>query len=746
MSSQRIFEIVNQIHLTLSNSSENKKPFNAIFQHAFHHRFELLDIVRQDQAETEFVTCLKEVRIGYSSDSSTQLLKRLERDLPDEINQSATQIFFTRLEAQLYNLKRIRKLPGQILRFEASDQGNTDNISCAAEKMLLLKPGCKVMLIYNKSDELRNGSSGVFVGVESESVLVEFKDIGITKPKRETWHKKSMIGEVVATRTQFPFIPMKEFVPGLIYVALTCVKKSAHLQVIGFKSSQFIPPSQDCISVCNVNDKLVQDHSCCRNVILTDDDIAVKESIRDEVMEDKTEEAMGEVTQVMDNILKSYFERGEPSELLIDLPTVYAVLADETSHDFVRTPQAGFNIRELLKGQRSEVVLSDFGREKNKLIDEMLAGGKDLDTMGKVMWCRSCQIIIEDSIDDVAEIHVSIRQWTLDTQSLFMLLSRSPDFLSDLKMFFEKKLSPVQSNVGTNLMIAVYKEVVSAVADRVRTVKSHAPILRNVKEMPSVGRAKIRYVGAWAVAKVHHKLLNYAKKFIATESLQTLMRLQKTSVYPDTLTVTEEGQFRSRGLIHIEDCAYKFFLDIKVLRVGQLNDTKLRASIDDAIAAVKENRPLIHKWNSCFPAEVPQEDIDILYKLIVERYMMAGAGQYLRDYRLAYRLKKSAERRKKVLEKKTAVEEMKGLVALSDIASDRSPSKVDSHQRLIEYMNKFGEANVHPVIHQAPDSKALPGLWGSGKPRSQDIQSKPWKCAHPCHEGQYCHSTFILFR
>ncbi|KAK3732234.1 hypothetical protein QZH41_020059 [Actinostola sp. cb2023] len=239
--------------------------------------------------------------------------------------------------------------------------------------------------------------------------------------------------------------------------------------------------------------------------------------------------------------------------------------------------------------------------------------------------------------------------------------------------------------------------------------------------MASEGLSKIRYVGAWAVAKVFHKELKYVRLNMASHSQKTLAsvkksfdmtylleehvianiaQLQESTKYPPTLNLTEERQYRSRGLTHIEDSAYEFFVELEVLRVDNLNDSKLKKKketlIDDALKIAFESEVLLNKWQSCFPQEdghVIKEDIvNTLLKLVVKKYMKAGAGQYLRDFRLAHRIKKSAEHRKKVLERKTALEVTKASVSYADIVGDTTAGKVNSHHRLVAFVAKFGEA------------------------------------------------------
>ena len=51
--------------------------------------------------------------------------------------------------------------------------------------------------------------------------------------------------------------------------------------------------------------------------------------------------------------------------------------------------------------------------------------------------------------------------------------------------------------------------------------------------------------------------------------------LKDRTKYPETLCVTEDPQFRSRGRTHIEDWAYEFLLEAEVARVGLMNDYRL---------------------------------------------------------------------------------------------------------------------------------------------------------------------------
>ena len=79
--------------------------------------------------------------------------------------------------------------------------------------------------------------------------------------------------------------------------------------------------------------------------------------------------------------------------------------------------------------------------------------------------------------------------------------------------------------------------------------------------------------------------------------------------------VTEDRQLRNRGLSHIEDGAYEFFLEAEVLRVNFLNDNKLAEHYGDLVShtndAIKEDLNLKEKWLACFPQKEIEPGLEI---------------------------------------------------------------------------------------------------------------------------------------
>lgn len=184
--------------------------FNSpIFVKSILHRVELETVWRQHSSETKFLQCLNELRIGICSEESSNFIQNLSRELPYSIGKDAVHIFFRRLPMQVHNANMLfNTLPEtELFKFDAIDTvystQYTANTIYQAEKTLVLKPGCRVML-SNLSDTLHNGSTGVFVGAKEEELVVEFDNVGRIAIKRETWEKRSRSGSVVASRRQFP--------------------------------------------------------------------------------------------------------------------------------------------------------------------------------------------------------------------------------------------------------------------------------------------------------------------------------------------------------------------------------------------------------------------------------------------------------------------------------------------------------------------------------------------------------------
>ena len=231
MSSKRIFQLVNAIHHEIAAERDISKPFaskqiilvgeflqlkpvpgtfddgefmfrSRLFRVAIPHRLELKHLMRQNLTDKTFITALKELRLGICSPETEGFLKSLDRPLEGD----AVDIFSTKISVQLHNQEALFRMPGELLTFDCVDEGNVTGISCPAEVKLLLKVGAKVMIAWNLSEDVKNGTTGKFLGVRGDKLEVEITNHGKVGLKRQTWSKRDRSGKVVGSRTQYPVI------------------------------------------------------------------------------------------------------------------------------------------------------------------------------------------------------------------------------------------------------------------------------------------------------------------------------------------------------------------------------------------------------------------------------------------------------------------------------------------------------------------------------------------------------------
>lgn len=98
-------------------------------------------------------------------------------------------VYFRKLSVQLHNLDVLFQLPEQLLSFQCIDEGNVSGISCPADEKLLLKPNAKVMIVWNISDYIKNGTPATFHRVKGEHLEVHVEDVGtvLVKKARSIW-------------------------------------------------------------------------------------------------------------------------------------------------------------------------------------------------------------------------------------------------------------------------------------------------------------------------------------------------------------------------------------------------------------------------------------------------------------------------------------------------------------------------------------------------------------------------------
>ena len=197
-----------QLRPVPSRFDDGEFMFNSfVFSAAVSHRIQLTRLMRQSPDEVEFAVALQQIRFGECMPDTANYFASLSRELDPHLNNKATHIFFRKAPTILHNRAVADNLPGESIRLKAEYEGETNNMKWPGEDTIILKEGAKVMLVWNKTDTLKNGSMGVFVGMdETGKALVRFEKEGTVKIGKETWTNTDHRGQKIGSVCQYPIV------------------------------------------------------------------------------------------------------------------------------------------------------------------------------------------------------------------------------------------------------------------------------------------------------------------------------------------------------------------------------------------------------------------------------------------------------------------------------------------------------------------------------------------------------------
>lgn len=141
------------------------------------------------QKDPVFANMLNEMRLGNLTQTSIAEFKKLQRPLQFTDDVDATELFPTRSEVDGANNMRMQRLSGQVMTYQATDSGETDQVArdkilsnFLAPEQLTLKKGAQVMLIKNIDTQLVNGTLGKVMSFMDEATYATYKG------DEETYH------------------------------------------------------------------------------------------------------------------------------------------------------------------------------------------------------------------------------------------------------------------------------------------------------------------------------------------------------------------------------------------------------------------------------------------------------------------------------------------------------------------------------------------------------------------------------
>ena len=252
--------------LVSSDIDEGQYCFESLLWNImFPHCVELITVYRQNQLA--FLEVLKQLSSGEITEETVTFIEKElhEKHLfPEEHGlEFIPHIFCNNFDANYFNMSELVTLPGEIKIYHSTVSLSQEllNKATIAESRLCLNVGVEIMLIYNLSTKLRNGTRGKVVLLEDDGPTVQFPTVGITtKIPKCTWFVyKQCTSKVIGERQQFSLKLSwaftvhkaqgqtmaaavvhtgKEFTPGQLYVACSRVTaKEGSLSLVSMQGN-----------------------------------------------------------------------------------------------------------------------------------------------------------------------------------------------------------------------------------------------------------------------------------------------------------------------------------------------------------------------------------------------------------------------------------------------------------------------------------------------------------------------------
>jgi hypothetical protein len=508
------------------------------------------------------------------------------------------------------------------------------------------------MLLYNVSQQLRNGTCGEFVGVDpnGEALLVNFPKVGLVAIQRRIWYKYDATGKVKSSRTQFPLslcyaitthksqgLTMErivvhcspEFIPGQTYVAISRVRHADDVRVVGFRKYFLMPPPTSLTKLTTTSSgEPVPTLRCCRKIELDKAcSFAVTEEIKSCIDDENGVTYDG---LEYETAAKDFFESAEG--VSVNLEDVLLCLSDFT-HELSHPP-IDFDIKTFVELHNK--CKDPFSKAINSAASFAMDNLQTFNLLACVLWCRIATLFNDYLTENLNDIHITSKNFTCATgklHELFMTNEYRSDIISAFNVEKWSDVNVGQRSLAAQLLFHLYGMFTAEVGKRVRKQEEQDPVCFRVDEMESEGKGKIRYIGGWAVRKSLEKSRRYVEANKQSETkavgekvvkeMKKMHLLENNVIMPFatlsnfTLNVTECHQFRERGLLHISDGAYEFFLSLEQERVNNINLVKLTSHqsnmVDMSIKAVSSNKTLINHFGGLFHLDEDEDKVCIRF-------------------------------------------------------------------------------------------------------------------------------------
>lgn len=284
------------------------------------------------------------------------------------------------------------------------------------------------------------------------------------------------------------------------------------------------------------------------------------------------------------------------------------------------------------------------------------------------------------------------------------------------KLFPNTTLSDEHYNIAFRLATHLRKDILSQHVKHIKEKAKKDALTGRGKQFVESdgGKGKIRYLGGWCLSSVRKQKIRrimanvYNPKqsdLISTLTIQKELidhiiavsesSIMQSSAFIETLSETIRRQNFRKGLTHITDSAFKFFIEFDNLVRGLQNKaninvhgknigTYLSERVLNSVALYKLWQNLFQDYETSTGTTVQEmgveEHIRLLYKEVVQKYLKMSISQLRRDYLQEQKIKK-AEATRKQIQMRTQ-HRTKGVFNFKTIESDVTVNKVASHKRL----------------------------------------------------------------
>jgi len=245
-----------------------------------------------------------------------------------------------------------------------------------------------------------------------------------------------------------------------------------------------------------------------------------------------------------------------------------------------------------------------FCKEKNAAIVKVLiASVPQLKLLSLILWHRIFNLLgdhLASNAEDILVNTMLCKHLTDVTHHLYSDVNGSADYRCELRALFQVDyLSEAHLSIGSVLCLNTFTLFVHHLAGKVHLRRETEQINYNLCKMPLAGLVKLRHVAEWAVRKELERCRRFIRENMFLQNTETRQKLYaahaKCELFeeqiivqfvwlkdytssPGTLEVTEDQQYRERGLLYISDEAFECFKILENLRVQQMNLSRLSGS------------------------------------------------------------------------------------------------------------------------------------------------------------------------